>query len=329
MISVEEFLHGRHLSDASSDDDGHAQADSQVGADIDGAVASGLQGGRAVAEGSFFPVGDHRSGARQTDQSRHDSGDKDHYAGTSDIGVSASDNGAGSKSASKSMRSKRPNRAHTHAVPVTSNYTSGFGGALDSEETFNGQRGRGKYDKYRRGRGKAHYRKYRTGMPVKRVPDDPADMDACREAALTLLDSAARSSGALVKRLIDKGYDPVVVQDVVNRLIDVHLIDDEEYARSVVRNCAARMLGFRGTIMELKRKEVDDRLAQRTAADAREQGVFEDAAWQLGRKTAARTEGMELQVRRRRFWSAGGRKGHDPETLRRVAHELFDGQDSV
>ncbi|WP_348519443.1 RecX family transcriptional regulator [Bifidobacterium sp. ESL0732] len=150
------------------------------------------------------------------------------------------------------------------------------------------------------------------------------DVDACREAALTLLDAAARSSGALVKRLVDKGYDPVVADDVVMRLVDVHLIDDEDYARSVVRSCAGRMLGFRGTVMELKRKDVDDLLAQQVASEARDQGVFEDAAWQLGRKVAVKTEGLELQIRRRRFWGAGGRKGHDPETLRRVCHELFD-----
>ncbi|WP_348519471.1 regulatory protein RecX [Bifidobacterium sp. ESL0775] len=162
---------------------------------------------------------------------------------------------------------------------------------------------------------------------MRRVPDDPADVEACREAALTLLDAAARSSGALVKRLVDKGYDPVVSEDVVARLVEVHLIDDEEYARSIVRSCANRMLGFRGATMELKRKGVDDGLAQSVAAQAREQGVFEDAAWQLGRKVAAKTEGLELEVRRRRFWSAGGRKGHDPETLRRVAHELFDNRE--
>ncbi|WEV73498.1 regulatory protein RecX [Bifidobacterium sp. ESL0798] len=207
---------------------------------------------------------------------------------------------------------------------MTSNYTSGFGGSLDAEDTFNGSHRRRKYGKYGHGRGHTRYRKYRTGAPVKRVPDDPSDADACREAALTLLDAAARSSGALVKRLTDKGYDSQVAEDVVMRLVEVHLIDDEEYARSVVRSCAGRMLGFRGTVMELKRKGVDDRLALNVASEAREQGVFEDAAWQLGRKVAAKTQGMEREVRRRRFWGAGGRKGHDPEVLRRVAHELFD-----
>lgn len=322
MISVEEFLQGRHLFDASSDDDGHTQADFPVNLDTS---VSGLRGMQTVVEGSSSD-GDHQAVADEANQRDHGNGDKSSYTKTFDKGTSAIGNSDGSKGISKPSRNKRPNRAHTHAVPVTSNYTSGFGGSLDAEETFSGRRGHRKYGKCQRGRGKTHYRKYRTGVPVKRVPDDPADVDACREAALTLLDSAARSSGALVKRLVDKGYDPVVAQDVVDRLVDIHLIDDEEYARSVVRSCSSRMLGFRGTLMELKRKGVDDRLAQRTAAQAREQGVFEDAAWQLGRKVAAKTEGLDREVRRRRFWGAGGRKGHDPEALRRVAHELFDNE---
>lgn len=205
-------------------------------------------------------------------------------------------------------------------MPVVSAYTSGFGGSLDVDDQPDQRR------KYRRrGRGHNNYRpRYRTGKPVRRVPDDPADVDACREAALTLLDSAARSSGALTKRLVHKGYDPVVSRQVVDRLVEIHLIDDEDYARSVIRSCASRMLGSRGAQMELKRKGVEDRLASQVVREAREQGVFEDSVWQLGRKVAAKTEGMDRQVRRRRFWSAGGRKGHDPEALRRVSHDLFD-----
>ncbi|WP_091847570.1 regulatory protein RecX [Bifidobacterium commune] len=174
-----------------------------------------------------------------------------------------------------------------------------------------------------RGKGTSGHRKYRTNALVKRVPDDPSDFDACREAALTLLDASARSSGALIKRLVDKGYDPVVAEDVVERLIQVHLIDDEEYAQSVVRSCAARMMGLQGAVMELRRKGVDGRLAQRVASEAQSQGVFEEAAWQLGQKVAAKTQGMDHAVRLRRFWGAGGRKGHNPETLRRVGNECF------
>ncbi|KAA8820369.1 RecX family transcriptional regulator [Bifidobacterium rousetti] len=154
--------------------------------------------------------------------------------------------------------------------------------------------------------------------------ENPADADACREAALRLLDAAARSSGTLRGRLLDRGYAADVVDEVIDRLTELHLLDDRDYAESVVRSCAGRMMGRRGTVMELTRKGVDRAMAASVADEAERQGVFEDAAWELGRQVARRTEGLERQVRQRRLWSAGGRKGHDPETLRRVAHELLD-----
>lgn len=158
---------------------------------------------------------------------------------------------------------------------------------------------------------------------VSRTPDDPNDLDACREAALRLLDAAPRPSGAMRERLVGKGYSPEVVDDVIARLIRVHLIDDEAYAQSAVRYCASRLMGYRGAVMELKRKGVNRQLAQHVCDEAESQGVFAEAAWELGRRTARKTAGLDVEVRKRRFWSAGGRKGHDPEVLREIAQELF------
>ena len=158
---------------------------------------------------------------------------------------------------------------------------------------------------------------------VSRTPDDPNDLDACREAALRLLDAAPRPSGAMRERLVGKGYAPEVVDDVIARLIRVRLIDDDAYAQSAVRYCASRLMGYRGAVMELKRKGVNRQLARHVCDEAESQGVFAEAAWELGRRTARKTAGLDVEVRKRRFWSAGGRKGHDPEVLREIAQELF------
>ena len=160
-------------------------------------------------------------------------------------------------------------------------------------------------------------------VAVSRTPDDPNDLDACREAALRLLDAAPRPSGAMRERLVGKGYAPEVVDDVIARLIRVRLIDDEAYAQSAVRYCASRLMGYRGAVMELKRKGVNRQLARHVCDEAESQGVFAEAAWELGRRTARKTAGLDVEVRKRRFWSAGGRKGHDPEVLREIAQELF------
>lgn len=154
--------------------------------------------------------------------------------------------------------------------------------------------------------------------------DDPCDVDACKEAALRLLDYSARSSGALADRLKDKGYAEQTVDDVIVRFTELGLLDDESFAASVIRSCVGRMMGPRGALEELTRKGVDRSVAAHMVNKAEEQGVFEDAVWQLGRQVARKTQGMDRSVRYRRLWSAGGRKGHSPEALRRVAQELLN-----
>ncbi|MFT8703921.1 regulatory protein RecX [Bifidobacterium aquikefiricola] len=150
------------------------------------------------------------------------------------------------------------------------------------------------------------------------------DIDACREAALRLLDAAPRSSGGLKQRLMDKEFAEPVIDEVIARLQRVLLINDEEYAQSAVRYCLSRNLGARFTERELLRKGVDRALAQRLVTEAADAGDFVDAAYELGRTVLRKTRGMDPVKRKRRFWSAGGRKGHSPDIIRQVANELFD-----
>ena len=106
------------------------------------------------------------------------------------------------------------------------------------------------------------------------VVEDPNDLDACREAALRLLDAAPRASGALRERLLSKGYGEAIVDEVIERLIRVQLIDDRAYAESAVRYCAGRMMGRRGAVLELARKGVDRKLAEQVCGEAEQNGSF-------------------------------------------------------
>ncbi len=130
---------------------------------------------------------------------------------------------------------------------------------------------------------------------------------------MRLLDAAPRASGALRERLLAKGYGEAIVDEVIERLIRVQLIDDGAYAESAVRYCAGRMMGRRGTVMELARKGVDRKLAEQVCDEAEQNGIFEDAAWELGRQIARKTHGLDRRVRQRRLWSAGGAKATAPK----------------
>lgn len=141
----------------------------------------------------------------------------------------------------------------------------------------------------------------------------------CQEAALRLLDAAPRSSGALTQRLRDKGYDPDLIDRVVSRLVVSRLIDDEAYAHALVSYCLSRNMGAYGTRQELRKKAVDDRLAAACVSQAEAEGRFDQAAYELARKVARKTKGLDYQVRLRRYWSAGARKGHGPTAIKRYA----------
>lgn len=148
--------------------------------------------------------------------------------------------------------------------------------------------------------------------------------DDCREAALRLLDYAPRSVMDMRKRLKEKGYTEVAVDAVIRRLLELHLLDDNQYAQMVIRSCAVRLLGARATRMELQRKNVDPAAISQNVASAQNSGVFTEAAWELGRKTASRTRNLEPLVRRRRFFAAAARKGHDLNVINEVYAALFE-----
>ena len=149
------------------------------------------------------------------------------------------------------------------------------------------------------------------------------DLDDCREAALRLLDAASRSSGALRDRLRDKGYEADVIDDVVTRLVRVGLVDDVEYARMLLRHCAARGLGARGVAAEFSRRRVDRALGESLIDDARENGVFRESALRMASAVESRTRGLDQRTRLRRLWAAAGRKGHDSDDVRSAVLTLF------
>jgi regulatory protein len=72
---------------------------------------------------------------------------------------------------------------------------------------------------------------------------DPLDSRAARVAALDALARRDRASCDLQRKLRDKGYDPAVVEEVIDRLRDEKLIDDRRYLENFIGFRAARGQG--------------------------------------------------------------------------------------
>lgn len=167
------------------------------------------------------------------------------------------------------------------------------------------------------------FRSFRSGSSTV-LREGAEDQDACQEAALGLLDASARSSHALAQRLSRKGFAEGTISQVIDRLTRVGLLDDRAYAKDLLRSCLHRDLGERGVLKEMIRRGVDRSLAEEIINGAHEEGLFVDSAYELGRKIARRTKGLGPQVYKRRLWSAGIRKGHNPSLMAQVVGDLLD-----
>ena len=70
-----------------------------------------------------------------------------------------------------------------------------------------------------------------------------AGRQRCRERAMRIIGMRALSERELYDRLVEKGEDERDAADAVAWLIQLHFLNDESYAESVVRSCAAKGYG--------------------------------------------------------------------------------------
>ena len=162
------------------------------------------------------------------------------------------------------------------------------------------------------------------GRPPARIAeaDRSLDLEACREAALRLLERQRRTRSDLERRLRDRGYAGATAAQVLDRLAGVGLVDDAEYARAFMAGRRARRsAGARRIEQELRARGVsaDDIEAARLRLDAEQGGMDElAAARKVVAQAARRSRGLEPRLRRQRLYALLARRGFDGDVIRRV-----------
>lgn len=148
------------------------------------------------------------------------------------------------------------------------------------------------------------------------------DPDACREAALKLLERTRRTRMDIARRLADKGFALATVTEVLDRLAAVGLVDDTEFARAFLAGRWGRKpSGWRRLQQELRAKGVGeaDVLAARGLLEQREGGVDElSTARKLIAQAERRYARLEPRVRQQRLYALLARRGYDGDIIRRA-----------
>jgi regulatory protein len=171
--------------------------------------------------------------------------------------------------------------------------------------------------------------------------DDPA---VVLEAAARFLEPRARSVAEVRRRLTGAGYRPDLVDDVIERLLELGMLDDEAFARAWVESRdRARPRGERAIRQELALKGVDRTTIDLVLGERREAvaGVPMDdgearspdraaAERLLTRHARSLARVADPRQRRQRAYALLARNGFDPDVCRTVAasiHRAADGWD--
>ena len=119
---------------------------------------------------------------------------------------------------------------------------------------------------------------------------------------LRLLTVRARTRAELAGQLAKRGYPDDVAETVLDRLVDVGLIDDEDFAEQWVRSRRANAgKGKRALAAELRTKGVDDEVIA-AALDGIDAGAERERAEQLVERKLRREtlgDGDDVKVTRR------------------------------
>jgi len=152
---------------------------------------------------------------------------------------------------------------------------------------------------------------------------EPDHESVARAIALRLLTGAPRSRSQLAEAMARRNVPEDVADRVLDRFTEVGLVDDADYARTLVRTRhAERGLSRRAIAVELRRRGIADDVAGEALTEVDEDDE-EKAARELVRRRLAATSGLDPQVRARRTYAALGRKGYPPGLVARLVREAL------
>ena len=142
------------------------------------------------------------------------------------------------------------------------------------------------------------------------------------EAALTALDSRARTARELERALLNKGYVRPAVEAAVERLRENRLIDDARIAGRIAESSADKPVGVYALRRKLKAKGISDEDAD-AALEAFDDDQQQAVARRAAEKLLKRYEGLPRREARAKLSQALARRGFGWDSVRASVDALL------
>ena len=154
------------------------------------------------------------------------------------------------------------------------------------------------------------------------MEERPPSFDRALRMAYRLLAARARSSQEVRARLLQKGFERPLVDEVLANLRHLDYLDDKDFARQWARHLAVnRLSGDIRIAADLREKGIPTTLAQAAIARAREEITQRGAAAKLLKKHLGdrKITDLDMKEKRRIFQHLMG-KGFPGALIREMLH---------
>ncbi|MDO5719148.1 MAG: regulatory protein RecX [Actinomycetaceae bacterium] len=153
--------------------------------------------------------------------------------------------------------------------------------------------------------------------------------EAAKEAALRLLDRQDRSVGECRAKLDERGFHEEAIDAALDRLVELDLLNDERYARMLVRTRhAERGLVGRALVEQLHRKQIPPHIIEVAMEEVDEESI-RSVAMDFAQRRIRSMASVERDRKFRRLVSMLARKGYSPGLAISVVTELLEEGDGV
>lgn len=152
-----------------------------------------------------------------------------------------------------------------------------------------------------------------------------ADIAGAKTVALRLLTHSPRTRLQLRNALIGRGITEVIASEVVDRLEELKLLDDGDYAREFART-KRDLKGWSRQLIEreLRCRGVIESDIERACDEITVATDEYSVAKALAAKRLSTSQGLSWATRVRRLSGFLSRKGYDGELVARVVHDVLD-----
>ncbi len=150
-----------------------------------------------------------------------------------------------------------------------------------------------------------------------------AQFSAAYEAALNALDFCAKTRKELERALIMKGFVPQCVDTVLNRLEEIHLLDDSALAQRYAENAANKPIGIYAVKRKLRSKGISEEDTE-SALDCMTEAQQIAAAKKAGEKLMRKYVSLPSREGRAKLSQALARRGFSWDIVQSAVEDLFE-----